>query len=399
MRNFPSNKILNIFIKFSSILFGLFLAFGIWSFVSADNNEIEINFFYSRTCPHCVKESKFLDEIEAEYSGLKINRFEASENMDLLMKFYNDYDISSEKRGLVPIIFIEEEYFLGFNNEIKNEIKTCILGKIEDNSYQECQCQECSSGESTEINIPIIGKIDISRYSLSVLAVVLGTLDGFNVCSLGALILILGLVLALRSRKKILFFGGLFILTTAFVYGVLIVLWYQAFFFLTPYLKIMEILIGLLAIGGGIYFLRQFIKFKKYGPTCEINTGGRIISKFSSKFKQSFEESKNILLLTGLILIFAIIITIVEFPCSAAVPLVFAGVLANSQLPTFSYFFYIILFIIFYMLDEFIVFLIAFLTMTIWLASSKAITWISLAESIILFILGIYYLFGFSFLL
>ena len=224
---------------------------------------------------------------------------------------------------------------------------------------------------------------------------VLGVLDGFNVCSLGALVLILGLVLALRSRKKVLIFGGLFILTTAIVYGFLIVLWYQIFSFLVPYIRIMEILIGILGIGGGIYFLKEFIKFRKQGPTCEIKGRKQMMSKFSSKFQKSLQESGNILLLSGLVLLFAGIVTIVEFPCSAALPVIFAGVLAQSGLPAFSYLLYIAFYLLFYMLDEIIVFLIAFFTMKIWLASSRITTWIILVQAIILFGLGAYYLFGF----
>jgi len=45
------------------------------------------------------------------------------------------------------------------------------------------------------------------------------------------------------------------------------------------------------------------------------------------------------------------------------------------------------------MLDEIIVFLIAFFTMKIWLASSKIVVWITLLEAIILLALGFYYLF------
>ena len=155
----------------------------------------------------------------------------------------------------------------------------------------------------------------------------------------------------------------------------------------------MEILIGLLAIAGGIYFFKEFLKFRKRGPTCEISAGKGIMAKFSSRFQQSIKESGSIILLLGSVLLFAGIITIVEFPCSAAVPVVFAGVLAQSGLSTLQYLLYIAIFLVFYMLDEIIVFLIAFFTMKIWLASSKIVVWITLLEAIILLALGFYYLF------
>ena len=370
----------------------MFFLFSAFDFVLAQYTGVEIDFFYSTTCPHCAQEERFLDELQEKYPEIEINRFSVSNrnNVELLKEFYKEYEVPVKYYGMVPITFTNERYFLGFNEEIGESIEDCIL---------ECKKDKISEESVTvidlegDINLPVIGKINLKKYSLPALAVILGVLDGFNICSLGALILILGLVLAIKSRKKTLLFGGLFILTTTVVYGVLIVIWYQVFSFLIPYIRIMEILIGLLAVGGGIYFLRQFIRFKKYGPMCEVGLGKGIMSKFSLKFQESFKKSGNILLLLGSVLLFAGIITVVEFPCSAVVPVIFAGVLAQSGLSTFQYLLYIAIFLVFYMLDEIIVFSIAFFTMKVWLASSKAITWITLLEAIILLALGTYYLF------
>jgi len=384
--------------KFVFAIFVFIFLFNTFDFVLAQDTGVEINFFYSESCPHCAHEEKFLDELQEKYPEIEINRFSVSNrnNIELLKEFYKEYEVPVKYYGMVPITFTDERYFLGFNEEIGESIKDCIL---------ECKKDKISEESVTvidlegDINLPVIGKINLKKYSLPALAVILGFLDGFNICSLGALVLILGLVLAIKSRKKTLLFGGLFILTTTVVYGILVVIWYQVFSFLIPYIRIMEILIGLLAIGGGVYFLRQFIRFKKYGPMCEVGLGKGIMSKFSLKFQESFKKSGNILLLLGSILLFAGIITVVEFPCSAVVPVIFAGVLSQAQLSTFYYLLYIALFVLLYMLDEIIIFLVAFFTMKVWLASSKAITWITLVEAIILFLLGFYYLFGSSALL
>jgi len=373
------------------------LIFSAIGFVSAQENEV--SFFFSQTCIHCAEESIFLDELEKKYPDIIIKRFPISvrDNVDLLLEYYEEYNVASEFHGRVPATFINGKYFIGFDEEKGKEMEECIL------DAEKCDPEDSLKGSSTEIggkvSLPILGEIDMADYSLPVLAVILGTLDGFNVCSLGALILILGLVLALKSRKKVLIFGGIFIITTAVVYGLLIVLWYQIFSLFAPYLKAMEIIIGLLAIGGGVYFFSQFIKYRKQGPVCDITPGKDIMSKFSSRFKQSLQGSGNMFLLITSILLFAVIITIVEFPCSAAVPVVFAGVLASANLSAVSYLFYIFLFMLFYMLDEIIVFLIAFFTMSLWLSSSKTIIWITLIEAIILFVLGLYYLLGFGIIL
>jgi len=233
----------------------------------------------------------------------------------------------------------------------------------------------------------------LKNYSLPALAVVLGVLDGFNICSLGALALILGLVLAFKSRRRVLVFGSLFILTTAVVYGLLIFVWFRIFEFFVPYIKLMQFSIGVLGIVGGFFFLKTFLKFRKGGLACQAGSGD-LVSKISAKFQNTFKTSGSYLVLILAVFIFAGIITVIEFPCSAVVPVAFAGVLAQSGISAAQYGAYISLFVLFYMLDEIIVFLIALFTLKIWLASSRFVIWSALAEALILFALGAYYLFN-----
>lgn len=371
------------------LLILIFIAFPALQAAGGQTDKLEVNFFYSETCLHCAAEQKFLDTIEQKYPQVQINRHSISlaqcqgELIDLCKKHNIEQYI-----GLVPLTFVGEEFFLGFDNPED------MGQKIEASTQNQLEGLEKPNQNQEKINLPIIGEIDISKYSLPVLAVILGILDGFNICSLGALVLILGLVLALKSRKKILVFGGIFILTTAVVYGVLIFLWHQLFSLFAPYQKIMAILIAVIGIGGGIYFLKEFIKFKKQGPACDV-VGSNIVSKLSSKLQKKLTGTGGILAIVTSILIFAAVITIVEFPCSAAVPVVFAGVLAKAQLPAILYLFYITIFILLYMFDEILIFLIALFTLKLWLASPKFVTWITLVEAIILFALGFYYLIGF----
>jgi len=353
-------------------------------FSSATEKNIEISFFYRRTCPYCSREKVFLDEIEKKYPEVKVNRYLAEDprNQELLEKLAREHN-AERYIGLVPLTFIGKDFFLGFDDKEG-------IGKEIDNSIQrQLKGIKDSSGEG--ITLPFVGRIDQSKYSLPVLAVILGFLDGFNVCSLGALVLILGIVLALRSRAKISVFGVVYILTTTIVYGLLIALWYKIFSILAPYIKVMDAIVGLIAIAGAIYFLRQFLKFKKQGPVCEAEEGG-IASKFSTRLQESLKNPGNIIGVIGSILLFAAVITVVEFPCSATVPVVFAAIVAKSNISTLQYLLCIAIYMLFYMIDEIILFLVAAFTMKIWLASKKITTWLTLIEAIILFFLGFYYL-------
>lgn len=380
----------NIKIIFSVLIFIFFINFLLGNFCFAAE-DVEINFFYSDRCPHCAAEKIFLKELEIKYPEIEINYHSVTDpaSLEVFKKLCEKCAEAEKYLGLVPLTFVEDDFFPGFDDE------KGIGKKIEDSIQKHIEGFSKDNGETKKtITLPIIGRIDIDNYSLPLQTIILGFFDGFNVCSLGALVLILGLVLALRSRFKIFLFGGIFILITAIIYGILIFLWYQLFNLLVSYMKMMQALIGLLGVGGGFYFLKEFIKFRKQGPVCEMGNGG-LISNLSSKMQELMKNPRSTVLVITSIIGFAAIITIVEFPCSAVVPVLFAGILANSGISGLEYLLYIALFVFFYMFDEVLIFLVACFTMNIWFASPKFVTWLTLAEAFMFFVLGFYYLIGF----
>lgn len=373
--------------KTFAVFLGIFLFFG---FFSASAAGLELYFFYSPTCPHCAAENVFLDQIEGEYPDVIFHRFSVreEESRAVLKEMAERYGVE-KYIGLVPMTFVGEDFFLGFDAEgIGGEMRASIERQVK--IEQEPTPQATPSAEP-EMSIPFLGNI-YSGNSLPFLTIVLGIADGFNVCSLGALILILGLVLVLKSRKKILLYGGIFILTTGVVYGLMLVLWYHFFELLGAYMRSVEIIIGIIGLTGAAFFLRQFYRFRKYGPMCD-SVSSDFVTRLTGKVQKMFERRASGLILAGGIFLFAFLITLVEFPCSAAIPLMYTGILSEMNLAGLAYVFYIIWFIILYMLDELIVFLVAVWKFKVWFSSPKITTWVMLIEAVVLGFLGIHYLF------
>ncbi|TRZ79649.1 hypothetical protein D4R86_05645, partial [bacterium] len=185
-----------------------FLAFLILgSFISFNNsalakeNKVNLYFFYGSTCLHCAAEDKFLNKLEQKYPEIDIKRYDAyaKENQELLLSFCEQCN-SERYVGSVPMLFIkpstapsEEKpvFILGFDNENGRgkEIEIAVQKALKD-AFND------NISDNNKIHLPFLGDIDTSKYSLFALTIVLGFLDGFNVCSLGALVFILGLVLA-----------------------------------------------------------------------------------------------------------------------------------------------------------------------------------------------------------
>ncbi|MCX6729904.1 MAG: hypothetical protein NT058_00160, partial [Candidatus Portnoybacteria bacterium] len=111
-------KSFNLFLV---ILIGLTVVAPFFAF--ADKAEInppkvEVNFFYSETCIHCKAENAFLDKIQPNYPDVKINRYLATDTdhkklMIDLIKKHN----AERYLGAVPLTFVGEDFFPGFDDE------------------------------------------------------------------------------------------------------------------------------------------------------------------------------------------------------------------------------------------------------------------------------------------
>ncbi len=339
---------------------------------------ISINILSSPTCPHCADAESFLHEYIANSElDINLNKHYIANSIGLAQDLYSQYAVPKNKQGLVPAIFIGDNYYIGFSNSIKNS----IIADLENSE----------NNQKDLTKIPFLGAVDLKSFSLPILAIILGLIDGFNVCSLGALVLILGLVMVLKSRKRIFFFGATFLLTTALVYGLLIFLWHQLFSFIAPYIRSLEMVIGFLAVLGGLYLLREFYKAYKSGPVCSSNN---LMSRLSPKLEKIFRNKKNVFLLFSAVFLFASLVTIIEFPCSAFLPVIFTSLLVEAQTPLNLSILYIGLYMLMYLLDELIIFIIAVLTLKIKIVSPKFIIFFNLLAALIFLILGSYYIFG-----
>jgi thiol-disulfide isomerase/thioredoxin len=372
-----------LFFIFSFLAAGFFL---FSSFAQAEQLVLEeekviIHLFDDRLCPVCRDAKSFIQSIEQDYSQIELRIYPISD-ITKLREIAEEYGV--EDYGIMaPSIFIGDNFFQfrDFTSRHEEMIIRAIEGEIIDD--------DCCI-----IRIPFLNiELDIRGWSLPLMTMILSSLDGLNICSIGALILILSIVIIFESKKKIFFFGGLFILTTAVVYGILVFTWGRLFEVLVGQLEILRIIVGLAALGGGIYFFKEFWRFFKYGPTCQVSDSA-LAKKATEKLKKSFEDSKRgSFRLAGAIMFFAIVIILVELPCSIGLPVAFTGILIEAGIPLSSYIFYILLYLFFYMLIEIIIFVGAVLTKKIWFADSRVITWITFIGAVVLFYLAYYYLF------
>jgi thiol-disulfide isomerase/thioredoxin len=389
------------------LLFLLFLSF---SEVQAqeevvDDGKVNIYFFWGEGCPHCEKEKIFLEKLEEKYSEVKIKSYEVwnnKENLQLMTEFAKELDI--DVRG-VPFTVVGEHYVIGWLSEeytgvqLEEAVNCAISSRCEDigegliaegNVNQQEEEEETKEvlGIPETMDLPIIGEIETKNFSLPILTIILGGLDGFNPCAMWTLVFLISLLLGLKDRKRMWILGIVFIVTSAFVYFLFMAAWLNFILFIGMVTWI-RILIGLVALIGGGYSVREYI-INKDGNCKVTNTEKR--QKTFAKLK-AITHKKNFWLAIGGIILLAFAVNLVEAVCSAGLPAVYTQILSLNNLTNVEYYLYILLYIFFFMIDDLIVFFVAMTTLRMTGANTKYAKWSNLIGGTLMLIIGLILIF------
>lgn len=351
-------------------------------FSLAQQNSVDIHFFYSDICPHCAEEEEFLKDLEKKYPEIKVKGYEViynSENQKILNDFYKNYQVPEGRRGWIPVTFTPTRYFIGFNQQIAEDIENCI--------------KECVVGERPtpqKIKIPIFGEIETAKMSLPVLTVVLGAMDGLNPCAMWILLFLIALLINTRSRKRMWLIGGIFIATSGIVYFLILTAWLNLFLAIS-YVNLTRILIGAFALGVGIWQIKNFITY--HPGVCKVlGIKSRIERGLREKAEKIVTSPFTFAMIGGLIIL-ALGVNLIEFFCSAGLPAIYTRILALSQLSTLSYYLYLLLYTFVFMVDDLIIFSLAVITLSRIGFTEKYNYWATLIGGLLILILGILLIF------
>lgn len=233
------------------------------------------------------------------------------------------------------------------------------------------------------LTLPILGTIQTANLSLPALSVVIGLIDGFNPCAMWTLLFLISLLLGMKNKKRMWILGTTFIIASAFVYFLFLTAWLN-FFLILGFVFWIRIVIGLVALAVGVYNLRDY--YINRDGACKI-TGNEKRSKTFDKLKWITHERKFILALGGIILL-AFAVNLVELICSAGLPAIYTQILSISNLPPGQHYFYILIYIFFFMIDDLIVFAIAMITLQAVGIQSKYARLSRLIGGILMLIIG-----------
>ena len=374
--------------------------------VNAKDNKVTLYLFHGDGCPHCAAEIEYLNSIEKKYDNLEIVKYEVwynEDNSKFLQEVYEAYGVT---RNGVPTTVIGNTIMQGYGTSTGSKIERAIqyylendytdqIARIKEGTFNKEDLEngfaeeEKKSDEEMTIEVPALGKVNLKRVSLTSAAVVIGLVDGFNPCAMWILLFLISVLIGMKNKKRMWALGLTFLVTSALVYMLIMLSWIQIAVKITTVIWVRNI-IAIIALIGAIVNIRSYIRSRK-DSGCEVVDDKKRKNIFS-KIRKFTSEKSFILAILGVIGL-AVSVNLVELACSAGLPLVFTELLALNNVSDSMKFFYTIIYIVFFLLDDLIVFFIAMFTMKITGISTKYNKYSHLIGGIIMLLIGVLLIF------
>ncbi|VEP14112.1 conserved membrane hypothetical protein [Hyella patelloides LEGE 07179] len=294
--------------------------------VLAVESAVDIYFFHSKTCPHCLKQKPVMEDVAQLNNEIKLHAYEVSEQSTIWQDFLKQHQLKSEA---VPRTVIGDKQFIGYSesdgeleyNQVyqgyigyKNQIISAIeteLGhpvnlaitevpEIDNRANFPLPWQIIGLPILYLLAYPIIVKKVLarrnrSRYWLGLIVIIMISIfgffyttpdivikefaqslpfplfvstialaDGFNPCAFTVLIILLSLLTHTKSRKQMAVIGSTFVITSAVMYFVFIMaMVLVGSLFLEQYGTIAMFVLGIVVAIAGIINLKDYFFFKQ----------------------------------------------------------------------------------------------------------------------------------------
>lgn len=357
-------KTINILILF---IFSLILPFTVDA-----KEQTKIILFHKDTCPHCKEEIKYLNKIKEKYDDIKIEMYEVTdskENISLMNDYIKKFKI--DRTVNVPFTIVNDKYTIGFSKVIEKRLDDYIKGEI-----------------NTNFDLPIIGEVDAKSVSIPLVSGVIGLIDGFNPCAMWILLFLISSLLGMKDRKRMWIIGLSFLITSSLVYMGFLLSWIKVVDTIATSNLFMYV-ISVVALIGGIINIRGYRKETQTGCTV-VDQKKR--TKIFTKIKKFTTEQSLIIAVLGAMAL-AVSVNLVELACSAGFPLIYTQILEINNVTGIESLFYTLIYILFFLLDDIVVFVIAMTTMKATGISTKYNRYSKLVSGIIMLIIGLLMIF------
>jgi glutaredoxin len=358
---------------------------------------VDVQVFWRIGCPHCEKARIFLQAAAARDPGLRVHEYEINAEALNRRAFARAVEYFSIANPAVPLVIVGNRHWVGYDDDATTG--SAILSAV-----TACRASPCADvgvglfADTTRspvapapvqampkaVSLPLLGEVEIATLSLPALTVLLAAIDGFNPCAMWTLMFLMGLLVGIPDRMRMWALGAAFIAASAAVYYLFLAAWLNLLLFLGMMLWI-RIAVATVALAGGVYYLREF--FVNPEALCRV-TGSASRQRVLTQLRAIALEQRFWLALVGIVAL-AVAVNLVEFVCSAGIPAVYVQVLTLSALPAWQYHAYLLLYILVFMLDDLLIFIIAMKTLQVTGLTGAYARWSHLIGGVLLLLIGV----------
>ena len=351
--------------KFTRVLicFALFFYAG-----TAYADDVKIYLFKQTGCPNCARMEEFLDHLKDDFNEIDIIELNISEDDDAAKKFQVAVNKLSIKSPAVPLVLIGDYYYMGSRPQVLEEI-TYIVSSYRAKPYED-NMGGILEGEITDtsavktnpadlLRLPLIGDVRLGNLPLLASTALIAFIDGFNPCSLWVLTLVLGIALHSGKRLPVTAVGVVFLTVTSLIYGGFLFGAVKVVSILQYSTVIRVLLIVFVGVFAGVN-IKDYFSWKK-GISFTISETGK--STILQRLRTALNPSNGIFpILLGTVVL-AGTAALIELPCTAGFPVLWAQLLGKFQVGLPGLWLYLMLYLVVYLLDEIIVLLAAVITL------------------------------------
>ncbi len=326
------------------------------------SGEVRINLFvfWSKHCPHCLESLPFLDSLAERKPWLNIHTLELTQHPEHVDLYVRMAAALGQDARSVPAFLYCGIMEVGFRDadttgaKLEAELVRC---REQNQAGVEPQ-QTPSTPADTRITVPLYGALNVESLSLPVLTLVLAGLDSFNPCAFFVLLFLMSLMVHARSRARMFVIGGIFVLFSGLIYFLFMSAWLNLFMIMGQ-VKWMTLSAGVLAIALATINIKDFFWFKR-GPSLSISESAK--PKLFTHMRGLLSADNISAMIIGTIIL-AIAANSYELLCTAGFPMIYTRVLTMEALPTSSYYLYLLLYNLIYVVPLLTIVIVFVLTM------------------------------------
>ncbi len=385
-------------ITISIVLISLFsLAKSVQAQTPQTENPVYIYLFWGDGCPHCAKAKPYFENLAAAHPEIVLHTYEVyydAENQKLFTEMAQKYGV---EQLAVPTIFVGPYFLQGYSEEYNPHIEEIVLGCLSDGcvdagaefmtevtaalptaeasisgtnpplvtptTFPATQAaptavESAPSAEtggmisSGEVEIPLLGKVNLASKSLWVSTFLIALVDGVNPCSLWVLTMLLALTLHTGSRKKVFVIGLIFLTVTAGIY-VLFIVGLFSVLKITHFLGWIRILLALVALGLAMVNIKDYFWYKE-GLSLTIADDKK--PGIFKKLRGVMDAGQSFGGMVAATVTLAAGVSLIEFSCTAGFPLVWTNLLNAQNVSGTTFVLLLLLYMVIYQLDEMVIF-------------------------------------------